>query len=38
MPTTRCPELEDVADELRGYGSTTIGGGAIPFTVVRLAD
>jgi hypothetical protein len=32
------PELADVADELRRYGRTTIGGGASPFTVVRLAD
>jgi len=32
------PELEDVADELRRHGRTTIGGGAAPFTVIRLAD
>jgi hypothetical protein len=32
------PELADVADELRKYGRATIGGGAAPFTVVRIAD
>lgn len=32
------PELEDVADELRRHGRATIGGGAAPLTVVRLAD
>jgi hypothetical protein len=32
------PDLEDVADDLRRYGRATIGGGASPLTVVRLAD
>lgn len=32
------PELEDVAAELRRHGRATIGGGAAPLTVVRLAD
>jgi hypothetical protein len=32
------PELEDVAGELRSRGRATVGGGAAPLTVVRLAD
>jgi len=32
------PELEDVAAELRRHGRATVGGGAAPLTVIRLAN
>ena len=30
------PDLQDVADSLRKHGRATVGGGAAPFTVIRL--